>query len=121
MGLTLLGNSDARAVWHHKRNVSWINGLKSTSCVRALFKSGQEGVDHQLDHPLYAADAGRRQGRRPDPRHAAFAAAAAVGLVRGLTDNPAVEASTAQGLRGTGFVVVLGALLAAALLSESGL
>ncbi len=80
----------------------------------------QEGVDHQLDHPLYAADAGRRQGRRPDPRHAAFAAA--VGLVRGLTDNPAVEASTAQGLRGTGLVVVLlGALLAAALLSESGL
>ncbi len=84
--------------------------------------AAQEGVDHQLDHPLYAADAGRRQGRRPDPRHAAFAAAAAVGLVRGLTDNPAVEASTAQGLRGTGLVVVLlGALLAAALLSESGL
>jgi hypothetical protein len=27
--------------WHHKRPVSWIIGLKSRSCVRALFKSGK--------------------------------------------------------------------------------
>src|SRR5215211_1528893 len=41
MGLILQGNSDARAVWHHKHPVSWIIALKSTSCVRALFKSGK--------------------------------------------------------------------------------
>ena len=40
MGLILQGDSDARAVWHHKHPVSWIIGLKSMSCVRALFKSG---------------------------------------------------------------------------------
>src|ERR671912_112335 len=40
MGLILQRNSDARAVWHHKHPVSWIIALESTSCVRALFKSG---------------------------------------------------------------------------------
>jgi len=40
MGLMLQGNSDARAVWHHKHPVSWIVGLESMSRVRALFKSG---------------------------------------------------------------------------------
>src|SRR5215207_4100543 len=44
MGLILQGNSDARAVWHHKHPVSWIIALKSTSCARALFKSGLGAV-----------------------------------------------------------------------------
>ena len=43
--------------WHHKHPVSWIIGLNSMSCVRALFKSGQDadGLGDLLKRvkPLY--------------------------------------------------------------------
>ncbi len=60
--------------WHHKYPVSWIIGLKSMSCVRALFKSGlgrREGTGRAGHRPGGGGGWTRSHGpRRPGKGHA---------------------------------------------------